>query len=61
MLFLFFKSVDGLKFDKAYSKLKSVIAQVFQEHLYLMDSDRVNVYVRGISQNRGEKGGAGRN
>lgn len=48
VLFLSFKSVDGLVFEKANARLKSVIAQLFQEHLYLMDSDKINVYEREV-------------
>lgn len=43
-LFLTFKSVDGLDFEKAYSKLVAVVAQAYQEQLYLLDSEKVNAY-----------------
>ena len=45
---LSFKSVDGLNFQKAYTKLEAVIAQVYQEHLYLMESAKINRYEKDV-------------
>lgn len=42
VLFLTFKSVDGLSFDSAMEKLKIVISDICVEHYYLLDSSKVN-------------------
>lgn len=47
-LFLSFRSVEGLDFDKAYSKLAAVVAQVFTEQLYLLDSEKINTYEKAV-------------
>lgn len=44
VLFLSFKSVDGLDFGKAYEKLAAVISDLYREHSYLMESDRVDEF-----------------
>lgn len=44
VLFLSFKSVEGLGFAKAYEKLKAVISDLYKEHFYLMESDRVDTF-----------------
>lgn len=43
-LFLSLKSVDGLDFPGAYGQLASVISKLYKEHLYLLDSSRINSY-----------------
>ncbi len=43
-LFLSFKSIDGLDFSKAYEKLGAVFADLYKEHLYLMESERLDVF-----------------
>lgn len=43
-LFLSFRGVDGLNFDGAYARLSAVIAELYKEHLYLMNSEAVNVF-----------------
>lgn len=43
-LFLSFRGVDGLNFDGAYARLAAVISEVYKEHLYLKDSQAVNVF-----------------
>jgi len=48
VLSLSFKNVDGDSFMEAYAQMEAVISWVFQEHLYLMDSDKVNVYEKEI-------------
>jgi hypothetical protein len=48
VIFLSFKDVDGLNFANAYEMLVSEISDVYKEHLYLLDSDKVNVYDREI-------------
>lgn len=47
-LFLSFRTIDGLDFSGAYAQLAILIAQTFHEHLYLMDSDRLNIYEKDI-------------
>ena len=47
-VFLSLKRVDGLDFDGAYGMLMQVIAGVYKQHLYLLDSDRVNEYDKKI-------------
>lgn len=47
-LFLSFKSVDGLDFEKAYGKLMAVISDLYKEHLYLMESDRLDYFSKEI-------------
>lgn len=42
VLFLTFKSVDGLSFDSAMEKLKIVISDMCIRHYYLLDSYKVN-------------------
>ena len=42
VLFLTFKSVDGLSFDSAIEKLKIVISDMCIRHYYLLDSNKVN-------------------
>lgn len=43
-LFLSFKSVDGLNFQKAYDKLTGVISDLYKEHLYLMECDKLDSF-----------------
>lgn len=47
-LFLSFKSVDGLDFAKAYEKLSAVLADLYKEHLYLMDNDKLDAFSKEI-------------
>ena len=42
VLFLTFKSVDGLSFDSAIEKLKIVISDMCIRHYYLLDRNKVN-------------------
>lgn len=48
VLFLSFRTVDGLSFEKAYAMLAAVIAQACQDQLYLLESGRVNPYEREV-------------
>ena len=41
-IFLSFRGVEGLNFQKAYAKLAAAIAELYGEHYYLMESDRLN-------------------
>lgn len=43
-LFLSFKSVDGLDFAKAFDKLLAVISELYKEHLYLIESDKLDTF-----------------
>lgn len=43
-IFVSFRRVDGLDFHGAYDMLSMVISELFRDHLYLLDSDRVNDY-----------------
>lgn len=43
-LFITFKDVDGNEFATAKDMLRDQIAGLFQEHSYLVDSDKVSVY-----------------
>lgn len=55
-IFLSFKDVDGLNFDSAYDMLSATIADLYKEHLYLLDSDKINEYdkeiIKRIVENR---------
>lgn len=41
-LFLSFKTVDGLNFSDAYTQLASVLAELYKNHYYLMDCEKIN-------------------
>lgn len=43
-VFVSFRGVDGLDFQGAYAELVSVAADVCKEHLYLLESDKVNSF-----------------
>lgn len=43
-LFLSFKSVEGLDFTKAYEKLAAVLADIYKEHIYLLESDKLDSF-----------------
>lgn len=43
-IYVSFRRVDGLDFQGAYDMLSLVISELFRNHLYLLDSDRVNDY-----------------
>ena len=45
-IFLTFKKVDGLNFDSAYEMLASVMADLFNEHSYLLQDERISAYDR---------------
>jgi len=40
-LFLSFRAVDGLRFENAYARLETVVTELYNEHFYLMDSDKL--------------------
>ncbi len=43
-IFLSLKDVDGLTFLSAYEMLSATVSDLYKEHLYLLDSERVNSY-----------------
>ena len=43
-IFLSLKDVDGLTFSSAYEMLSATVSDLYKEHLYLLDSERVNSY-----------------
>lgn len=47
-LFLSFKNVDGLNFSKAYEKLAATLSDLYREHLYLLESDKLDPFIREI-------------
>lgn len=42
-LFLSFRSVDGLNFSGAYAQLASVIAELYKKHIYLTESEGIQL------------------
>lgn len=47
-IFMSFKDVDGLTFASAYEMLAATVTDLYKEHLYLLESDKVNVYDKEI-------------
>ena len=43
-IFISFKSIDGLSFESAYGMLSMLIAELFNKHLYLLDSDKYTAF-----------------
>lgn len=41
-LFLSFRGVDGLDFSGAYAQLSAAVAELYKDHLYLMESGKIN-------------------
>lgn len=41
VLFLSFRNVEGLDFENAYLQLASVVAELYKEHFYLIEDERV--------------------
>lgn len=48
VLFLSFRGIEGLNFAGAYAKLAAVISELYKEHYYLMESDRLNALDKEI-------------
>ena len=48
VIFVSFKDVDGRSFESAYDMLASTIADLYKEHLYLLESDCMNEYDKEI-------------
>ena len=51
VIFVSFRQIDGLDFDSACAMLSSVIAELFNEHLYLLDDERITEYQRKTFRN----------
>ena len=41
-IFLSFKNIDGLTFANAYGQLKFEISELYKQHSYLLQSDKIN-------------------
>ena len=44
VIFLSFRRVDGLDFAGAYAMLGAVIAELYKQHLYLLESDKISAF-----------------
>lgn len=44
VIFVSFRQIDGLDFESACEMLSSVIAELFNEHLYLLDDEKITEY-----------------
>ena len=47
-IFVSFRQVDGLDFLSAYEMLTWVISELYKKHLYLLDSDKIDIYDKKI-------------
>ena len=47
-VFVSFRQVDGLNFNSAYDMLTLVISELYKQHLYLLDSDKVDSFDKEI-------------
>ena len=47
-LFLSFKKVDGLNFQDSYDMLTVVLANLYKNHMYLLESDKINPFDKEI-------------
>ena len=43
-VFVSFRQVDGLNFSAACGMLNLAIANLYKQHLYLLDSDKISIY-----------------
>ena len=48
VIFLTLKNIDGLKFESAYDMLTAELADLFKQHSYLLDWDRMDASDRSI-------------
>lgn len=44
VIFLSFRRVDGLDFAGAYAMLAAVIAELYKQHLYLLESEKISTF-----------------
>ena len=49
-IFVSFRQVDGLDFTGAYDMLTWVISELYKEHRYLLDSDRIGTSDKEIAK-----------
>ena len=49
-IFVSFRQVDGLNFNGAYDMLTMVISELYNELLYLLDSDKISVYDKELAR-----------
>ena len=49
-IFVSFRQVDGLNFTGAYDMLTWVISELYKEHRYLLDSDRIDTSDKEIAK-----------
>lgn len=47
-VFVSFKKVDGLDFNSAFNRLSTVITELFNQYLYLLDSEKLTDYQRSV-------------
>lgn len=47
-VFVSFKKVDGLDFNSAYNRLSNVITELFNQYLFLLDSEKLTDYQRNV-------------
>ena len=47
-VFVSFRQVDGLNFNRAYDMLTLVISELYKKHLYLLDSDKLDSFDKEI-------------
>ena len=47
-VFVSFKKVDGLDFNSAYNRLSTVITELFNQYLYLLDNESITDYQKQI-------------
>ena len=48
-IFVSFRQVDGLNFNGAYDMLTMVISELYKEHLYLFDSNKISEYDKELA------------
>ena len=58
VIFVSFKQVDGLDFASAYEMLKQVVADVYKQHLYLLESEKIAEFDKQIIRRLVERKGS---
>ena len=48
VVFLTLKDIDGLTFEDAYERLAVQISNLYKEHTYLLESERMDSYDRTL-------------
>ncbi len=49
-IFVSFRQVDGLNFTGTYDMFTMVISELYKEHLYLLDSEKINEYDKVLAK-----------